>query len=385
VYVTFADLLDHALAYLGGDAGVKNSAVARRAVLAAYQDLPTRHPWKYYQTLGRVVTSAYYNTGTVAFDLTGGSSERLVTLSGGTFPSWAASGTLVVGSVPYDVDERLSGTTLTLVSTQAPSADVAAGTTYTLYRDTYPAPADLLTGYEMALDVVGQRLLYRQPTEWAQLRRRVVGPARPQFFVLTGDGAAAGGYAFRFWPPPDQEYAVDLLYRRRARAMALDRKEEGTVSVTQGSATVTGSNTLFTAAMVGSVMRLSSDARSAPTGDGGNNRAAFEGVVSAYTSATSLTLSAAADQTLSGVKYVVSDPADVLPDTHLRFLYREVERQCRVMARMKELPEEQREYQAALAEARQADSLYAGRRAAGGDTLPAFRLRDYPVGTEFNT
>ncbi len=377
MYVTFADLLDHAIAYLGGDTGRANSDKARRAVLAAYQDLPTRHPWKFYQTIGRVLTSAPYSTGTIAINAT----TRAVTLTGGTWPSWAASGSLIVNQIPYQVATRDSDAQLTLAAGQGPSADVPALTTYTLYRDTYPAPSDALVVHEMALDVIGQRILYRQPTEWAQLRRRVVGPARPQFFVITGDGTVAGGYVFRFWPYPDQEYDVDFLYRRQPRALVYDKVEDGTASIATGSAMLTGSNTNFKAGMVGSVVRLSADVVNAPTGDGGNNRAAFEGVISAYSSATSLTLAANADQSLTAVKYVISDPVDIQPTTHLRFLYREIERQCRLLARMKEEPEEERQYQATLAEARQADSLYAGRRLAGGDILPAFRLRDYLIGT----
>ncbi|HET6575194.1 MAG TPA: hypothetical protein VFG68_16425, partial [Fimbriiglobus sp.] len=375
MYVTFSDLLDHALAYLGGDAGRANSDRARRAVLAAYQDLPTRHPWKHYQTLGRVVTVASYATGTVAYT----NSTRTVTLSGGTWPSWAASGTIVIADVPYDVETRDSNSALTLGTAQNPGADVAALTSYTLYQDTYAAPTDLLTGYELTLDAVGNRLAYRPPSEWAQLRRVNSTVGRPQLFCLTGGGTAAAGLVFRFWPAPDTIYPIDLLYKRRPRALAFDRKDAGTASATTSSTALTGANTAFAAAMAGSVVRLAADNKDAPTGNDGNNRAQFEGVISSVTSATALTLAAVADQTLAGVKYVISDPADIDQDVHLRLLYRLIERQCRIMARMKELPEEDREYQKALAEAREADSRYAGRQVAGLNEVRPLRLRDYPI------
>lgn len=384
MYVTFADLLDHALGYLGGDAGVANSDRARRAVLAAYQELPQRHPWSAYQGVGRLVTNASYNTGAVEFDYTGGSSELLVTLSDGTWPAWAADGTLVIADVPYEVAERLSDTTLTLEPTTNPGEDVAAGTAYTLYRDTYAAPSDLLAGAEMVVDSVAWRLLYRRPADWAQLRRRNTGPAKPRAFTVTGDGATAGGPAFRFWPPPDARYAIDFLYKRRPRAISIDRRDAGTVTTTSGSATVTGAGTAFTAAMAGSVLRVGTSPTVKPTGAGGNDPAAFEGVIGEVASATSLTLTAAATATLSGRAHVVSDPADIDQDVQLRLLYRLIERQCRAMARMKELPEEDREYQRALAEAREADSRYAGRRAAGAEFLPGHRLADFPV-TEFDS
>lgn len=383
MYVTFADLLDHALSYLGGDASVRNSDVARRAVLAAYQELPQRHPWSAYKTVGRVVTVAHYNTGTVAFDFTGGSSELLVTLSSGTFPSWAASGTIVINDVPYDVDERLSDTTLTLLSTQNPGEDVAAGTSYDLYQDTYAAPSDLLAGWELAIDSVGERLLYRPPSEWAQLRRQNHGAAKPVFFTYTGDGTTGGGLAFRFWPAPDAVYPIDLLYKRRPRALVFDRREVGTASVS--STAVTGVGTAFTSAMAGSVIRFGSTPTTKPTGMGGNDPATVEAVIDSVASATSLTLTAAASQALTGVAYVISDPADIDQDVHTRLLYRLVERQCRVMTRMKELPEEEREYVRALGEAREADARYAGTRVAGGDVPFRRRLADYPIGTEFDS
>lgn len=383
MYVTFADLMDHALAYLGGDAARANSDRARRAVLSAYQDLPTRHPWHHYKRIGRITTVASYSTGTIEYDHTGGSSELLVTLTDGTWPTWAASGVLVIANVPYEVSERLDSTTLTLESLTNPGADVASGTSYTLYQDTYSLPSDLLTLYELTMDAVGDRVAYRPATEWAQVRRRDWGPGKPEFFCVTGDGTASGTLVVHFAPAPDAVYPVDFLYKRLARALAIDRKDAGTVSITSASATVTGVNTAFTSAMEGSVLRLSSDAKTAPTGNDGDNRAQFEGVIDSVASSTSLTLTAAAGQTLSGVKYVVSDPVDIDQAVHSRLLYRLIERQCRIVARVKENREDEREFLRALEEARAADARYAGLRVAAGDWSRPVRLADYPI-SEFD-
>lgn len=380
MYLTFSDLLDYALAYLGGDAGRSNSDRARRAVQAAYQDLPGRHPWLFYLTHGRIVTNASYNTGTVVYDHTGGTSERLMTLTGGTWPDWAASGTVLIGDVPYEVDARLSDTEITLTSTANPGADLAA-TAYTLYRDQYPVPSDMLTNYEVVVDAVARKLMYRRAAEWSQLRRFHLGPAKPDFFSFAGDGTT--GLLMLFWPPPDAAYSIDFLYKRAPRALAIDRKEAGTASIASGSATVTGTGSSFSSSMVGSVIRLSDSATVSPTGAGGNDPATFEGVIDSVASATSLTLTANAATTLTGVKYVISDPADIEQSTMQRLLYRLIERQCRMMTRMKELPEEAREFQVALAEAREMDSRYSGRQVAGAEGPYHRRLADYPVGTEF--
>lgn len=381
-YLTFSDLIDHALSYLGGSTDRSGSDRARRCVVQAYTELPTRHPWLFYQAIGRITTVASYTTGSIAYDHTGGASERLVTLTDGTWPAWAASGVLVIADVPYEVDARVSDALLTLTSGTNPGADVAAGTSYTLYQDTYALPADFLVAYEATLDSVGYDLAYRPPSEWVRLRRSNAGPGKPRTWTFTGDGATAGGMAARLWPPPDAVYAMDFLYRRRARRLVYDRREDGTASVAAGT-TVTGANTSFTAGLVGSVIRVGADARAAVTGWDGDNPPAEERVVSEVASSTSLTVTEAFTRTLSGVRYVVSDPADVEQDVAGRYLLREVERQCRLLARMKANPGEDVEYQRALTEAREADSRYAGDRAAGAGGYPRYRLRDHPRGTEF--
>jgi hypothetical protein len=55
-------------------------------------------------------------------------------LTGGTFPSWAASGRLSVNGTEYEVNTRDSGTQVTLVDT---SVTVSSGATYELFQDDY--------------------------------------------------------------------------------------------------------------------------------------------------------------------------------------------------------------------------------------------------------
>lgn len=380
---TFSDLLDHALAYLGGDTARANSDKARRAVVAAYKELAARHPWSWYRAGGRVVTVAQYSTGTVAFDYTGGAAERLVTLTGGTFPAWAASGTIVIGDVPYEVSTRESSTTLTLGTAQNPGEDVAAGTAYTLYQDAYAIPSDCRTLDEVTIDTVGQSLQYRHPGEWATFRRRNSGPGKPLLFGLAGAGTAAGGMNMLLWPPPDARYELDFLYQRTPRAMLLDRREAGLVTISAASAAVAGTNTAFTAAMVGSVIRVADNTTDPVTGPEGDNPPAEERVISAVASATTLTVSEAFTAGYTAAKYVVTDPADVDDVVAGRYLLREVERQCRIAARMEMTRAEMQEYTNSLKEAQAADSRYSGPRAAGAGGLARYRLRDYRAGTEF--
>ena len=123
-FFTYADAVEHGLDYLGGTADAQASRDCRRSVLAAYREVTNARSWSYLTTHGRINTNAPYSTGTIAFDLTGGTYEREVLLYGGTWPTWAGAGSkLRVGIVTYDVAERRSSTSLTLTPVVSPALD----------------------------------------------------------------------------------------------------------------------------------------------------------------------------------------------------------------------------------------------------------------------
>src|SRR5688572_30035894 len=101
--VTYDDLTSHAIDYGMQARDAETERFARRAVLAAYADLPNHHRWSYYKEVGRLVTVDDYSTGTVEFDYTAGANERQLTLTDGTWPEWAALGAVVIDTTPYSV------------------------------------------------------------------------------------------------------------------------------------------------------------------------------------------------------------------------------------------------------------------------------------------
>lgn len=371
---TYADLVDHALYYLGGTADRAQAEPARLAVLAAYRELPARRTWSFLREVRRTTTNAPYSTGTVTYT----HSTRTVTLTGGTFPDWAADGysTLYLGDTPYPVAARPTTTTLTLTAGANPGADVSAESEYTLYTDTYPLPAGTLSIDAAVLNPNGTRLCYRQPADWPLLRRRNDGPGQPSDLAVSGVASPPGsGPALLLWPPPDARYQVDYLARRAPRPLRVDRRDDGTV--TAASTTVTGVNTLFTAALVGSLIRVPADPSQPVTGPAGANPWAEERTVTAVASATSLTIDSAFDGTYSGTTYLISDPVDADWDVAGNYLLREVERQCRLVRRMEPTPLEDQHYQRALVDAKAADSRYTGRTAAGEGYAGPYRLSDH--------
>jgi hypothetical protein len=97
-------------------------------------------------------------------------------------------------------------------------------------------------------------------------------------------------------------------------------------------------------------------------------------------SSTSLTLDAAADQTLSGVQFVISDPIDIEEGAMLLYLQREVEKQMRTSKRMNSTPDDLREYQMARAMAFDADARSMSRIRVSA--IPGASIKNMPRGSD---
>ena len=100
------------------------------------------HDWSFLKPVTTMSLNAPYTTGTIAYDHTGGTHERQVTLSGGTWPAWAAEAKIEISGTDYPVESRVSDSILILDSSDNPAADVAASTTYNLHQDDYDLPDD---------------------------------------------------------------------------------------------------------------------------------------------------------------------------------------------------------------------------------------------------
>lgn len=376
---TYSDLVDHALTYLAKSADEAAALDARRAVQAAYREVANARQWSCYFKLARLNLSAPYSTGTVAYDHTGGTYERQLTLTDGTWPDWAAYGDVKIDDVCYEVADRKSATVLQLAELSNPGEDVAAGEAYTIFRDTYPLPSDLIAveGIRWADQSGGP--CFAHASHWLDGRARVsVGQGRPSLFAVTGDPNFQGLLAARFDPAPDAAYAAELLYQRRGRPLKVFKvgaDGDGTVSVTAGSQTVTGVGTSFSSAHAGAVIRFSED-ENEPDDLAGVNPAAEERVVMSVTNSTTLLVDDVATQTLSGVAYLISDPVDVEAGAMMNYLLREVERQVRLVARMKATNEELMAYEQSRLLAFEADSRFIGPRVAGAPLWREALLRE---------
>ncbi len=384
MWLTYQDAVQHVLDYLG--AGTSDLVVrdARRAVLEAYSELSTAHRWSYLYTHGRVITAAPYDTGTIAYDHTGGTYERMVTLSGGTWPANAPYCYIRAGVVTYRVAERKSATVVTLDPQVNPGADLAAGTAYTLYQDTYLLPADYIAQDQALYESNFGGMFYVHPKEWLYENRYIFGEGIPQQYTITGDRVIPGRLVIRVLPWPVLAQSIDFVYQRGPRPLT-PLQATGLAAVSSGGNAVTATTAIFAPYHVGSVLRLSSTT-TAPTGEIGNgtgyNPAAFESIVQSYVSATQVLTIDFANNALSGVAVTVSDPVEIEARTMKNVFLRCCEKHIGMHRTLKDKPSANLQYQEELEIARAADSRsFQGRRCG-----PAYRfrqrLRDMPTGPD---
>ena len=367
---------------MGSATGDDTIRYCRRAAQDAYNHFATIHNWSYLYSRGRVTTQVPQTTGTIQYT----NSTLTVVLTGATWPTWVLQGVLVINNIPYAIasnpDASGANVTLTLPPQNNPGADVVAGTAYTVYQDAYSLPIDFVSCDEIMNINYGLRLTFEHPATWLTFQRIYRGPATPRIYSITGSPGYFGAMSVRFFPPPDNQYFMDFIYKRRPRPLSTILVNSGTASITSGLTTVTGAGTTWDSTMVGASMRFSQISNNVtPTGPSGENPFYLERTVLAVDSNTSLTVDADPAYTGTNLAYAISDPVDIEEGAMLNFMLRLCEKQMRVSRRIKSTPEEIADYQASKEEAMESDSRSTMRQAVGAGGYPR-RLRDFPSGPD---
>ncbi len=324
-----------ALAHLRDWAGVTNDQntvrMAYRAVRESLEELATIRVWSYYKRRLRFATVASYSTGTITYT----HSTLTLTLASGTWPSWSARGTVVIADVHYPVQSRSSDSVLILDPNHNPGANVAAGTSYQIYRDSYTLPRDfqsVLTEIRDLDDV--NRLTYVTSQDFQNYSDYQPDPGDPKVFTVMRERAYLGqdavdatmhDMAIYLRPPPNTARTYDGIYKCRPRDFSVPNGSYSTGTVTNSSTAVTGSGTTWTQAnMLGAIFRFGTQS-AAPGGREHTNKYVVQRYVTAVNSATSLDLDSDPGQTFTSVKYEISDPLDVEPGAMYRALLRRAE------------------------------------------------------------
>jgi hypothetical protein len=106
------------------------------SIKKGYADFLAAHDWNFLKKFATITTTAGYSTGTIA--LTNG--DATVTLTTGTWPSWAAQGSLYYDGSEYEISSRTGDTEIELVSEFG--GTTASGASYSLRRVAYDLPDD---------------------------------------------------------------------------------------------------------------------------------------------------------------------------------------------------------------------------------------------------
>lgn len=173
-----------------------------RRVYAAYD-------WSFLHPIADVTTTAPYSTGTITI------ASGVVTLTGGTFPSWATSGILKVNNRYYSVASRDSNTQITLDST---STTIATAASYQLARpevaldaafDAVANDSDLT--YYPSPDYWYPPVKWRHDSTIRQLEGNNPEFDRPVFYsvrTVTFDPTVGSRKVLALYPAPDQVYTL---------------------------------------------------------------------------------------------------------------------------------------------------------------------------------
>jgi hypothetical protein len=328
---TYRDAIEHVVdVFTGQDAEPRTWRNARRAVDEAYTQMAGKRNWRYYQRTYQLLTEDAYSTGTIEYDHAGGTYERMVTLTDGTFPTNARYFSLLLGRLRYDVEDRKSDTVLTLTENSNPGSDLSA-TSFTLYRDSYPLPDDFYRMGRLVDTLCGARAIRQVTADQLLVHNRgLLTTQLPWVYAVTPSLHYAGGVAIQFAPSPTVARNYDAIYRGRGLPFKVEKAYDGTVTTVAGSAAVVGSaDTDFSQDMVGAILRVSSDTGLLPTGPMGNieaseedNHYAEQYVIKSVTDARHLTLETVPVTGYTDTKYTISSRLDVEAGSMLTYFLR---------------------------------------------------------------
>lgn len=212
--VSYSSLVDRVGRYLfGAEAGASYAADQLTKIGDCIHDGLNRvyaaHEWSLFRPVVDVTTIAPYVTGTITI------AAGVVTLSGGTFPSWAADGILMVNSRYYSVASRGSNTQITLDNT---SVTVATASSYSLAKPEIDMPAafDSVANDSDLAYYPGEDSWYR-PVNWRHdATIRSLEASNPEFGrpcaysvrTKTFDPTVGSRKALVFYPAPDAAYVM---------------------------------------------------------------------------------------------------------------------------------------------------------------------------------
>lgn len=305
--LTYFDVVEHLITSSFGGPQDAEQRDIRTAVQRSYAEVTQIRDWTYYHVHGRLITSPPQDAGTVQV------SGSTVTLTGATWPSWASGAHIRIA----DTIGRILSTSSSTVATLdlGFTGNISAGTAYTLYRVTYPLPADFRNLDEPSDEFNWWSGLYVTPDIAMKLERVANSSGHPYHWTVIKD-PASDGWAIKLLGYPTKAETIDFMYRRTARALRYSGHESacraGTIA--RSTTAVTGTSSQFATGMIGSILRVG-DTANIPGPITSITPWVSESKITDVASATALTTEGSG--TVAGsTKYLITDPIDVPPHMH---------------------------------------------------------------------
>ena len=332
--LTYYDAMAAGMDFVGGNATSAGQADIRRCVLRAYDEVGSVLGWGGLTKRGRIHLVAPYSTGTITYDHTGGSSERILTLADGTWPDDAIDYVVLIDNIESHI-ESVSGLVATLDAVMNPGADVDAGTSYSTYPRYYPLPWDFEDFYGPWTENIWRKARQVSYDELLGLSRSASNSGTTAYYAVREVADMHNQMGLYIHPPSDDVQTLDFIYKRKPRQLrhtGHDAADIQNTITTDGTTTVVGNSTAFSSTMVGAVLRIGDDTY-VPTAQGGVHSYLDERIITARASATSLTVDAAMSSA-STKKYCITDPID-LPENCWEAFTASVNKQLATQRNMK--------------------------------------------------
>jgi hypothetical protein len=315
-YLTYFDLVESLIVSSYGGPQDAEQRDIRTAIHKAYAEVTQIRDWSYYHVHGRIITQAPYSTGTVT------SSGTTVTLTGGSWPSWAATGAyLKVGEEICRVASRTSNSIIVLDSVIKLKANVTAQP-YTLYRTLYPLPSDFRNLDEPSDEYNWWSGLYLTPDQAMKMERVSNSSGEPYHWTILKDTDSTG-WAIKLLGYPTKAETIDFMYRRTARPIKYSGHEAATRATGalghQGGADIDEiyvSGKSFPEDIIGSIVRVG-DSSSYPGTIESLKPYSLERVITGITDLNGtrdlIQVSPQTPVNFSSSNILVTDPIDVAP------------------------------------------------------------------------
>jgi len=216
--LTLGELMSYGRRMMRDSPGSKADADLKSAVNDALGMIARARSWPWFLTQGNLSLVASQNGTDTSSTIAVTSGSTTVTLTGTTWPSWAASGQIEINNQWHDIATRSSNTVILL--TTAYAGATASGLDYEIFQDEYSLPSDCLRFHEI---FPGPGWIWQgSPATYRDVLNAknsgIYGQKFPELWAIYKD-------KFVLWPAPNTAINLPILYDRRPATLTTSTDE----------------------------------------------------------------------------------------------------------------------------------------------------------------